>query len=233
MSNTPHEIGTDLVGLGKIGTQLIQTGEHFIDKLFGPYLEARGELIAAKYKRKNLAIVGGLAAEQLREREVKQAIPGRILFPLASAASNEDDPKLQQMWAALLAHAADATQTDEPLPAFISILRDLSSVEAVILRALYKQEDGKTKRVEYESGGARFNPSTVTIIEDDGTATTIRLPFGNFRVVADNLMRLGLVEQYFTGASYGTETSARIYSELTLTPLGHHFVQVCTAATSI
>jgi hypothetical protein len=56
----------DLTGLGKVGVQLIQTGEKFLEKLLGPYLEERGEMLADSVRAKrrlNLAAIAGMASQ--------------------------------------------------------------------------------------------------------------------------------------------------------------------------
>ena len=158
------------------------------------------------------------------------AVPGRVLLPLLEAASLEDDQQLRRMWSTLLANAADSTRPGDMLPSFVSILSELSPVEALILENLYIQERDTTRRIDYKADqpSARFNPAALKVFSDEGNGfVELELPFKNYRVVADNLMRLGLVEQQFTGAAYGSKASSRVYSELTLTPLGHQVVQRC------
>jgi hypothetical protein len=149
---------------------------------------------------------------------------GRVLFPLLQAASIEEDEQLRKMWATLLAHAADSERRADMLPSFVSILQALSPVEAVVLEAVY-HEAIKTNPQDHHIGylpehpTARFNPGRVRIF--------VELPFRNFRVMADNLARLGLIESQYSGAFYGTEVSNKIYAPLVLTPLGWHFVREC------
>jgi hypothetical protein len=117
------------------------------------------------------------------------------------------------------------------LPSFVSILQALSPVEAVILEAVY-YDDPKDPRIGYlpeDHAAARFNPDRVKIFagKNKDSIREVELPFGNFRVMADNLARLGLIEASYSGTRYGEEISTRIYSPLTLSALGHHFIREC------
>src|SRR5688572_24987321 len=96
----------DLIGFGKAAEQLIKSGEKFLDKLIGPYLEERGQLWADKVRRRreNMAKIAVMAEAIVADKPVVE-VPGRILFPLLNAASNEDESSLQGKWAALLAHS--------------------------------------------------------------------------------------------------------------------------------
>ena len=46
------EIGADLLGIGKVGAQALKTAEPFLMKLFGPYLEERGQMLADGVREK-------------------------------------------------------------------------------------------------------------------------------------------------------------------------------------
>jgi hypothetical protein len=68
------------------------------------------------------------------ERE-PQPVPGRILWPLLERGSVEEDRDLSERWAALLANAS--MQTTTVLPAFVTILGELSHTEARLLSQFY------------------------------------------------------------------------------------------------
>jgi hypothetical protein len=56
-----------------------------------------------------------------------------------SAASVEDDPTLQERWAALLANAANPECNSEILPSFAEILKELTPPEVRFLDLAYMQ----------------------------------------------------------------------------------------------
>ena len=107
---------------------------------------------------------------------------------------------------------------------FVSILRDLSPNEAIVLRALYDEAACGAMRIDYESGtpAARFNPGELLIhmSHSPETPSRVAMPFGNFRVLADNLARLGLVE--------GSSILRGEYGPLMLSPLGHPLMMICS-----
>ncbi len=177
-------------------------------------------------KRRKRAEAVVLNASALLEASAAPVVPvpGRVLFPILEAASFEDDETLTAMWTRLLASAGDARSTADVLPSFVTILRDLSPGEALLLKALY-DSDGVAgpSRIDYDAdgSGAHFNPRRLVLRSDDASQppVTLTMPFNNFRVLADNLARLGLVNGSFWVNGE--------YSHLSLTPLGYHLVMVC------
>lgn len=214
------EVGTDLVGLGKVGVQLVQTGEKFIEMLFGSYLLERGEMLADGVRAKrhaNLAVVGGLASQRIGEAEV-HTIPGRILFPLAEGASNEDEPGLQGMWAKLLAQAA--TEPHTVSPAFPKILAEMSPADARILKTLFEWL--------YVS-----NHSTLMSLGDMSKGSPFVL--SEILLSINNLSRLGLIEDSFEEAYiHGFKTAEDLHRLFTdfeagakITLFGATFLAAC------
>src|ERR1700722_8202066 len=66
-----------------------------------------------------------------------QAVPPKILFPLLEGASLEENESLHDMWAALLANASSAQLRERVRPAYISILKQMSPDEAVMLNWMH------------------------------------------------------------------------------------------------
>ena len=218
MSEKTPKVGTDLVGLGIIGVQLIQSGEKFLEKLVGPYLEERGELWAdrVRIKRQNLLTVAGLASQQIGDRSL-HPVPGRVLFPTLEAAANEEDPTLQAMWASLLAHAV--TEPDSVLPAFPNILRDLSPFEVKMLNSMCTLEHGegptrslKTESVSLEQMTANFNSTPDQILP-----------------LCANLYRLGLIMMTYNPGSLPQAAIEARFIHITIAPFGDAFIMACTS----
>jgi Abortive infection alpha len=78
-------------------------------------------------------------------------IPLKIVLPLLEGASLEEDPRLQEKWANLLANAADPRQRDNISTIFQSVLRDLSPMDAAFLDAIHAAWMGKATRWLYGS----------------------------------------------------------------------------------
>lgn len=192
--------------------------------------QPRSELGRQRARKAEQVIVdAALILDDADRRATK--VPGRVLLPLLQAASVEEDTDLRRMWATLLANSADSARGADMLPGFVSILGELAPVEALILESVYFQSQDDPNHVGYVPG-------------DDGTILKlyagrgqepmreVTLPFGNYKVLVDNLARLGLIQQVFTGqTTFGLlETYRDYYSGLRLSPLGHHFVQACAVA---
>jgi hypothetical protein len=78
-----------------------------------------------------------------------QAVPPKILFPLLEGASFEDDDKLHDMWAALLANAASPEDAAKVRPGFIAILREMSPDEAGLFNWMLNQREGRPFNEEF------------------------------------------------------------------------------------
>jgi len=220
-----------IVGLQKAGGAAADLVKEFLGRVLAPSADAVGQVVATpvvewqKRRAATAALIVEEAASTLAAAgRDPQPVPGRLLWPILERGSVEEDKDLHRMWVALLANAA-VSPGDIP-PSFPHILGELSPVEAVVLENLYIQEGDRTQRIDYKSDHptARFNPSHLKIRESDGSVRVVELPFSNYRVMADNLMRLGLVEQQYSGGTVRSRTAYRVYGELHLTPLGHHFV---------
>jgi hypothetical protein len=227
---------TDILGLGKVGEKAIEVAGKFLERILGAAADQAGEALADpirswRERRTRRAIATVTEAASLLQTARRRAIPvpGRILFPLLDAASVEEDPEVRRMWATLLAQSADEAKQGHVLPSFVSILKELSPTEAAVLQAVYLADARHDRRIDYEASGmaARFNPRFLRIYSEDHECmfSDIEMPFGNYRVLFDNLARLGLVEQSFAVEKNG---GYRVYSELALTPLGYHFIAACT-----
>ena len=81
------------------------------------------------------------ATELLKERGIDaptHRIPLHIAIPLLTNGSLTEDDYLQDKWATLLVNSIDCDSTVEIRHAFISILNDLTQMDALILEKIYK-----------------------------------------------------------------------------------------------
>lgn len=68
-----------------------------------------------------------------------RAVPLKLLIPIIENASLEEDDDLQDIWARLLAAAADpGNKTIEAMPSYLAVLRELSSNEVRFLNAWHE-----------------------------------------------------------------------------------------------
>lgn len=152
----------------------------------------------------------------LAERGLQQPtrnIPLQIAIPLIQGGSLEEDNELQDRWAMLLANAGDESSGAEVRRAFISILEDLSPLDAVVLERIYDPAMVFGERHEVWTYNLP-DRATTTKPEDEGL-----LPSDNVQVSLGNLARLGLVS---TGSSWG---GMAIVSCVYRTLLGQEFVR--------
>lgn len=132
----------------------------------------------------------------------------RNIVPLIEGASYEDEPTLQNMWASLITTAALEEFNRLPQPKFSEVLRQLSPLDAQILRHLYKYHV-KTKEFYY---GQKVGIETGLSISND-----IIDPF------LVNLDRLSLIRvqiQY-------DESAYKVY-DVILTTFFVEFMKRCT-----
>ena len=216
----------DLTGLGKVGVRLIESGEKFLEKIVGPWLEEQGQALAdgvrAK-RRANLAQVAGVAESKVSNRPIVQ-IPGRVLFPLLEGASHEDGADLRDAWANLLASAADRDTSSGVLPGFPAILAQLSPLDVLMVSGLY---NSPTPTVAYLT---RTNDGAVTAVSYGHPAPkrviAERISATDFNVAVDNLIGLRVcipASVTVAGESLSSESKTSIH----FTDLGRAFAKAC------
>lgn len=126
---------------------LYKAAKPFLAKILGPGADELGEIgrdfikgKRAKNAERTLADADKLLAETGRE---PQEVPLNIVVPLLEAASLQDDPTLADLWAALLANAADSAQQAPVQPGFTEVLRQLTPLDARVLAHIYKRAQVK------------------------------------------------------------------------------------------
>lgn len=107
----------------------------------------------------------------------------------------EQDDDLQDIWARLLANAVDATSRVQPRRAYISIIKDLSVLDALILEQIYAvDQERHQKAIVTHELPARAYPAIDIDLE------TLPQPSEEVQVALANLERLGLISY---GATWG------------------------------
>ena len=93
----------------------------------------------------NLIQIAVSASKRLKDASVSpKAVPLSIIHPALDAASLEEEPDLQDVWANLLANAADPRAAQSILPSFSVILKELSGRQVKLLDALFQMALDKT-----------------------------------------------------------------------------------------
>ena len=200
----------------------------WLTKIVGPTLEDFSHDLRDWVQRKRGKNLQAIVVEAVRITEGKEihAVPGRTYLPLLTAASCEDDPDLQKLWAALLASAA--LNPDMIPPAYPKMLSELSPLDARILEYLF-QETIKTGRhptiIECMTVLEALNitlPASF-LVPNGGGLIFDEFPFG---AAAQNLGRLQLV---VTGLAehYGLNVQFLKLETLYLTASGFAFARAC------
>jgi hypothetical protein len=131
----------DLNGMGKAIAPLTEGLAKLGSKLFSESAEVIGEFSAEwlrerfRGKAKNMADILEMADLKLTSNGADpQPISNKLLYGFLDGASLEDDETVQQLWAGLLATALQGLETH---PAYPTILRQLTPLEAKILNVLF------------------------------------------------------------------------------------------------
>ncbi len=128
--------------LGKVTDSATQLGQFIAKYLDGPLTEASGivkDKLAYIRRERSIRYIDR-EAEIRRQRGLvgpTGSVPMSILVPILQLGFMEEDNYLQDLWVQLLVTAGDANSGIVVEPAFIGILQNLSSRDAVILDKLY------------------------------------------------------------------------------------------------
>jgi hypothetical protein len=142
-----------------------------------------------------------------------ERVPLKLLQPIVENASVEEDDTLQDRWAALLANAAAGISSVHP--AFIEVLKQLSSLDVFVLDVLWQLKNHGNRRPDARTlvnsievaDGRRFGLHAAHLIDELEKVGV----FGN-------LIRLGVMDFDYD------EGGARHY---VITQFGHIFIYAC------
>lgn len=172
-------------------------------------------------------------ADQKLSSAGKQAgeVHPRTLLPLLEGASREEDVALADLWASLLANAADSSTGDMP-PRFVNILKQLTPTDARVLTTIEALgELGTSSSDEGWSGpfhGPRIKKDDLfaEISGDPSPPTDVVEPF---ELSLDTLAGLRLIEKgpsFYDTASFLETMSGE---QVALTSGGRRFIAACKA----
>ena len=231
-----------------------------VEKLIGPPLDEAGKTLgdlvgmafadkvhlARERKKKNFEQVLQKVERNVEQAQIEiQSVPLRLLEPIFSNASLEDDDYLQERWAALLTNAASPGAESVP-PAFPEILKQLTPREAKLLQGIYENVCAALDQVEHARSPALACSVTFDTWQDfldiykirqladiqyaeiNGDAfVEMNQAWSEFCVTFSNFYRLGLI---------GSDLHIPIVNKpadfqpqkVHLTAFGFQFVRACT-----
>lgn len=150
-------------------------------------------------------------------------IPLKLVVPLLEAASIEDDDSLQDLYARLLVNAANGASRINLQRAYISVLEQLTPLDASLLQKIYSLSYQETQHNGVEVGKL---PQEVSIGKDDGKEDDLPEPSDDVKLALANLARLGcVVIQKSCGGG-------ELFKKVNPTLLGKSFIEACTLQVS-
>lgn len=122
-------------------------------------------------------------------RESQRACTLKLGLPWLEWVSLEEDSSLRDLWANLLANEINPDKP-EPRTAFLSILRDLSPLDAQILNTVYEE----VKRLTDKTSHGQYVPTPLVIFFDINEISRILdAEYFDIRVSVQNLKRCSLI----------------------------------------
>ncbi|MCK6467384.1 MAG: Abi-alpha family protein [Candidatus Brocadia sinica] len=265
--NAVTEVSKAIREIAKASGKAIDTvrslGSFVADVISGPIDQAMGivkdKLVYMRWERQARFIKR--AEELFRKLGIAnrhKAVPMSIAIPLLQSAFLEEDDELQDMWVQLLANAADAANADcrrEVRRAYISILQDMTSLDAAIMQKLltvpeelvFENPGGDERHFLDEAvllalaNLARLGLITGTMVLDgsiiyDKILTVpeelvFENPGGDERHFPDEAVLLALANLARLGLITGTMVldGSVIYDKILPTRLRYNFILACTA----
>jgi hypothetical protein len=216
--------------------QVARQAQDFVAAIAGHPGETIGTIVGnlAQRRSKNAEIVTEKAHFTLLNIGVPAApIALTVLQPLLEGASLQEDPHLQDIWANLLANAADPREQNRVLPSFPLILKELTSRDAKFLDRFYDRYHGKESEGQDILG---FWNSFELLAElyplDEMTCEEQAAP-GHLYVTLNVLERNRLIEKTYMSSNY-TESPphdvlAPVLHSYQITSLGQLFIMACQA----
>lgn len=143
---------------------VVDKADRFLSTLLGPAVRETGELFADKmrYRRfRNQVLILQKAEDLLSKSGLKaKDVSLKTLVPLIEKSSLEEDPVLQDMWAALLANATLSNAKTSLHAVCINVLNSISPFEAKMLdKAMELYEKKREKKLNAKGWFRGAKPS--------------------------------------------------------------------------
>ncbi|MEQ9297298.1 MAG: Abi-alpha family protein [Cyclobacteriaceae bacterium] len=205
---------------------LVNKAFSYLDYLIKPSLEELGGILGDQVKvlryQNQLRLVQKVKKKH-RDRGISpRQIPLKTIASMLNHASYEEEPRLVDMWASLLANATDSDNQIDYHHVLSKILSEMSSHEALVMSSL-------AKRVTNNSGVSYFDRGTIVKLLDPDNSDQMDIKAkSSAQIVIDNFVRLGLISI----RPPNTSGKARFFkhiqrSRYEFTMLGKTFIQEC------
>jgi hypothetical protein len=135
-------------GAIKKALEVLQSIGEFLRETFGTIPEDVVGLLGGNWlnvrRAENFVRIAAKAQERLRKRgiRVREPVSLSIVLPLVAAAADESRDELQELWARLIAAAADPARAKSFRNAFIDAAKKMDPLDGAVLQTLQKHLDG-------------------------------------------------------------------------------------------
>lgn len=148
-----------------------------------------------------------------------RAVPLNFAIPLIEAASLEENDDLQDLWAMMLVNAANAESATDRRRAYISILEQLTPLDALILSKIYSLPAGDLANRAAITMGL---PDSIRLSLESDDFDSLLQPSTEVMLSLANLVRIGCLDAEVNWA--GAKDYRHAYRNI----LGSAFVQSVT-----
>jgi len=220
------------------GLEVAQGLGGWLDRIFGEGIEhsvksiwtnkvRERSIASAIHSWERLELLLHKTEERLHKNGVKQfrLVPPKFALPLLQNATMEDEDDLHSLWSALLATAMDAN-AKEVHRKFVTILSDLTSADAAVLRKIWSDWQVLDKTETWGSSTVTYGPGVRgTEAHDEVSVITLN----RLGLIAPNYQEIKTYLPAAYDGDYKTVAqgdSVQLYGDLltvVMTPLGEAF----------
>lgn len=203
------------------GINTLEKAGGYLSKYIGGPLEQASGILEDKlkyYRWERKVRLLDRANDFLKERGISSPtapVPLKVAIPLLEAGSIEEDNDIQDIYAYILANAADIDFKLKIQRTYIDVLQNLSGLEIGILRKIYA-----LNFEEIWSDGVWTTKLPEILLNEKPEQDNLRPP-KDVEIALANMHRLSLINR---GSTWG---GGEIYSQVTPTLFGKEFVQIC------
>jgi hypothetical protein len=241
--NPPDAVSTalEIAAAVEVGKQVAKQAQEFLAAVSGHPGESFGTMLGTLVRRRMENVEKTTAKSHfilLNLGLTPNEIPLHVLQPALEGASLQEEPSMQDIWANLIANAADPRKRQTILPTFVAILKELTPAHAVLLDALYKDALKKAShltppdQVTYEiTDIKRLFDQSICPPTTEGQHSSYTSVGGEFlllvTVLTSHDLLFTVLEEAITTVDSRGRTRALGKRFFTLTELGVAFVKAC------
>jgi hypothetical protein len=170
----------------------------------------------------------------------------KLLGPIFDAATLEENSELQEIWANMLANAANPESPDAVAPSFPGILKEMRPADVKFLATVYEEfflkylepnqfsKNVSTPSISYESlsyvmkkAGLLQQGKYGRQTERDAYLAAVKIDNRELAFILNTLKRQRIIEEEYGVNHGGREGSVEVGSVMRISELGIRFVEAC------